>query len=68
MAIVAECADSTPPADGAAYSACTNVIWVNEVSFSLPDWTFEQYGEIAGSLWVFFIVLWVVRAVRKQAI
>ena len=66
MAYVAECLDATPPAPGAALSACTNVQWVNEISFSLPDWTIVQYGEIVTGVWLLFVVLWITRAIRKN--
>ena len=66
MSVIAECLDDPAPADGSPYAVCTNVVWVNEVSFSLPDWTFEDYGTVASAVWLLLVSFWVIRAVRKH--
>lgn len=68
MAYVAECLDDPPPVGGSEFSSCTSVAWVQEVSFSLPNWTISQYGELVTAIWLFWTVMFIVRAIRKHAI
>ena len=66
MAIVAECQDQPSPADGTAFSGCTTVVWVDEVAFSVPNWTWDDYSQVIGAIWLMFVAFWVIRAVRKH--
>jgi hypothetical protein len=67
VAVVLECLDATAPAAGSGFLGCTQTEWVEEPTFSLPNWTMAQYGEVASAVWLLFAVLFVIRAVRKHA-
>lgn len=59
--VVAVCADAVPPASGDAFSECTQVVWVSDVT----QLTQEDIAELWPAVLLFFASIFVWRTLRK---
>lgn len=63
------CADATPPAEGASYSACTAVMWTDSANVApglFDGLTAEAASTVAASMLGAWALAFCLRALRKQ--
>ncbi|MGE0581715.1 MAG: hypothetical protein AB7P31_06250 [Steroidobacteraceae bacterium] len=63
MTMIAACDDATPPAEGAAFSACTAVVWQEQPS-AIPELTLDGAAQVAGAV----LMLWTLAYVGRMFI